>query len=870
MPLKVFGGSLLLPLRIDGYTFDRLPYTEQVDERFSTQLKDQLPDHIVSNYDAFVQFVEAYYEWMEQKSNPRYEGVRLGTYNDIDQTLDEYVQYFRDTYIKDFPVKLKDGVNEKTIVKYAKDLYLAKGTKASFDLLFRILFDTTVDVSYPRDRLLRLSRSTFDDRQFIRIEPVLSVDESKLIENGLVIQRNPFTKTIKATALIDKVEYKHSGSLDFYALAVQDVSGSFDDATPIEITTSGTTSASYVAEVFPTLNALEINAGGTGYEVNDEVVVDDKNGNRLLTAKVKSVGPVGDIRSLKYTENFGVYRDTDNLQFSFTSFTGAGASFSALAGEVLTDGPDDYLDDTGKLSSRSFIQDNFFYQDFSYILRVNKSLKEFADAVRRLVHPTGSLMFAEFINEVSMTGNSSITSDNITRFKPVIGHYLPHTFGTTLDPRGFTYTTGAGSTHYDFYPRGYNGLDGNTAGEFITTVGSSAGINGASFSPYYLPHVYVTSELEQTHIDAGQSHDPDVFYWKRNNTNTAFVKYGFNILEGVAGNPNTTPDTGNSITAGALGGTAYIGVTLDDDGESAGLGGYFPVGSSRPNVRFFNTQAAKEAGCTHYGGYTSPQETSLSGGFSGGQIIQVVGTDSATADFWVVYRHPAHLGLTALGVTGDRVTVRIPMQPVTTVNTIDNFNFTRDGSDSYQENNPINLVGGSTYSIGEIVTQEKYNEPKAIGRVIEFIPSAFGNQGSPADGIAPTDPMFNIGIDTLVVEVLNGKFTRGLRAGDINGDGLVNATDLSLVLSQFGITGEGVTGDINQDGEVDGADLIEVLANWNQNPRPIVGESSGTSRLVDPSFNSNLNTSSVTYDTSWLDIPINIMVNDIDYSNVTN
>ena len=839
MPLRVFGGSLLLPLRIDGYTFDRLPYTEQVDERFSTQLKDQLPDHIVSNYDAFVQFVEAYYEWMEQKNNPRYEGVRLGTYNDIDETLDEYIQYFRDTYIKDFPVKLEDGVNEKTVIKYAKDLYLSKGTKASFDLLFRILFDTTVDVSYPRDRLLRLSRSTFDDRQFIRIEPILSVDESKLIENGLVVQRNPFTKTIKATALIDKVEYKHSGSLDFYSLAVQDVSGSFDDSTPVEITTSGTTSASYVAEVFPTLNQLEINAGGTGFEVNDEVTVDDKSGNRLLTAKVKSIGPVGDIRSLRYTENFGVYRETDGLQFSFTSFTGAGASFSALSGEVLTDGPDAYLDDTGKLSSRSFIQDNFFYQDFSYILRVNKSLREFADAVRRLVHPAGSLMFAEYINEVSMTASSSITSDSRTRFNAVIGHYLPHTFGTTLDPRGFTYTTGAGSTFTDFYPTGYNGQDGRTAGDFYGTqlADSKRGI----------PHT------NQTAIGLGLTHDPE-----RVGVQGGLVLSSFNNIE-----------TNESITNGALGSTGYIGVTLDDDGESAGLFGFFPTGSSRTST-IAQPFSMFGSGVTHYGGYTSPQETSLSGGFSGGQIIQVVGTDSATADFWIVYRHPAHLGLTALGVTGERNVVRIPMQPVTTVTTIDNLNFTRDGSENYQENNPTNLVGGSTYSVGEIVTQEKYNEPKAIGRVIEFIPSAFGNQGSPADGIDPFNPMYNIGIDTLVVEILNGKFTRGLRAGDINQDGTVNALDLSLVLSQFGLTGDGVVGDANKDGKVDGADLVNVLSNWNQNPRPIVGESSGTSRLVDPSFNTNLNTSSVTYDTSWLDIPINIMVNDIEYSNVTN
>ena len=114
MPLKVFGGSLLLPLRIDGYTFDKLPYDPAVDERFSTQLKDQLPDFVLENYDTFVQFVEAYYEWSEQHGNPRAEGVRLGTYKDVDETLDSFLEYFRNTYIKDFPYQLADGANEKT------------------------------------------------------------------------------------------------------------------------------------------------------------------------------------------------------------------------------------------------------------------------------------------------------------------------------------------------------------------------------------------------------------------------------------------------------------------------------------------------------------------------------------------------------------------------------------------------------------------------------------------------------------------------------------------------------------------------------------------------------------------------------------
>ena len=894
MPLKVFGGSLLLPLRIDGYTFDKLPYTPGVDERFSTQLKDQLPDFVLENYETFIQFVEAYYEWSEQHGNPRAEGVRLSTYKDVDDTLDLFLEYFRNTYIKDFPYKLADGTNEKTLIKNVGYMYRSKGSKASFDLLFRVLFDTTIEIDYPKDRILKLSASTFDDRQFIRVAPVFSIDEAKSIENSILVQRSPFTRDIVATALIDRVDYVHEGGFDFFSLAVQDISGTFTTENFVDVITSGTTAAAYSVPVLPTLNSLRINSGGTGYELGDEVDVYDLYGNRILNAAINNVGPIGDIRGFEFKQNFGIYRSDQSLGFSFDTFSGTGASLSALGEQVLTDGPDTYKDDTGKISGRSFIQDSFFYQNYSYINRVNKSLEQFADAVRRLVHPSGTLMFAEYINEVSMSGDAGIISDNIARFTPVIGHYLPHTFGTTLDPRGFTYTTAAGSTHYDFYPNGYNGQDGSTSSEFLkfdtdpthmsppsgpATAGQAQLGGPTAGGPYGTPHVFPEN---------GITHDPDWVYYHftRANGRGILQPIPFNFIQGqeeyIPANKSTKSDVlahiatlsftdSTSITNGAFGGTGYIGVTVDSNNESAGLIGYFPAGSDRETIvygRADSTTRPREAGVTHYGGYTSPPETSLSGGFSGGQITQVVGTDSATADYWVVYRHPAHLGLTAVGPTGSRDVVRIPVQPIQTSG--ENISTIAPNSSGYGfvETTGISL-NGTPYVVGEIVTQTKPREPIAIGRVIRFDPSTYGNQGDESGNVG-SNPLYNLGIDMLEVEVLNGKFTTGLLSADLTKDGTVDGLDLAILLGNFGLTGQGVEGgDLNEDGIVDGGDLAGLLGSWDQLPKPVVGETSGGSRLVDPSFNNMIYTS-VTHDTSWLDIPISVMVNDIDYSNTTN
>jgi hypothetical protein len=50
--------------------------------------------------------------------------------------------------------------------------------------------------------------------------------------------------------------------------------------------------------------------------------------------------------------------------------------------------------------------------------------------------------------------------------------------------------------------------------------------------------------------------------------------------------------------------------------------------------------------------------------------------------------------------------------------------------------------------------------------------------------------------------------------GDVNGDGVVNFSDLNAVLTDFGATGSGIPGDVNGDGVVNFADLNTVLTNF--------------------------------------------------------
>ncbi len=51
-------------------------------------------------------------------------------------------------------------------------------------------------------------------------------------------------------------------------------------------------------------------------------------------------------------------------------------------------------------------------------------------------------------------------------------------------------------------------------------------------------------------------------------------------------------------------------------------------------------------------------------------------------------------------------------------------------------------------------------------------------------------------------------------SGDLNGDGVVNGTDLAILLSVWGTDGLGTGADLNGDGVVNGSDLATLLSSW--------------------------------------------------------
>ena len=88
-----------------------------------------------------------------------------------------------------------------------------------------------------------------------------------------------------------------------------------------------------------------------------------------------------------YTET--VYSDTTTkYKLTFTT---------ALAnGDVVRTYPKGlFTDNDGFLSDKKFLQDSFYYQKFSYVLRTGSNIADWSNAFTRLIHPAGFKFFGE-------------------------------------------------------------------------------------------------------------------------------------------------------------------------------------------------------------------------------------------------------------------------------------------------------------------------------------------------------------------------------------------------------------------------------------------------------------------------------------------
>ena len=465
-----FGGSLLLPLR--PFVEDAFPSTlpQEVDNRLSVLLEQMLPGFVIDDHQTFVDFLRAYLEYNERFGNPRAEAVRLETYSDIDNTLEDFIKYFKKTYLESFPEDLYAGLNTTAVIKNIKTFYAEKGNPRSLDLLFRILYNSGAVVSDPSNKLIRLSDSDYSPK--VSIKTTREGTENILdYIGGTITQKDniDFSESrITARGFIDSIIPTEQDGLDLCEIFITGKLGDFKRNLPIIIQNEETPAIKVsplpvIKTLLPTTEG-DVIQDGENYRVGDKVIL--KKGDQIIaTLAVTSVSTSGEIITISEAKESKILEPSASYSTQIISAFGTGASLKIIS-DVNILNLNSFESDRSKTSTDSKIQNNFSVQDYAYKISSFVDLKKYANIVKSLFHPAGRLMLGEYIFEDKFEFKGFTFDIDLLTLRvpinPVIGNYLPYTIGTTADLRGDTF----GNTYGDYYPSGYDGLTAAVFGNY--------------------------------------------------------------------------------------------------------------------------------------------------------------------------------------------------------------------------------------------------------------------------------------------------------------------------------------------------------------------------------------------------------------------
>lgn len=319
----------------------------------SIKVAQQLPEFVRSdeNYQTFVAFLQAYYEWMEQQNiGANTQGVIYGTQNllnyaDIDfvdtgDTYNKFIDYYLNDFLPNFP---RDALTDKAkLIKIAKTLYTSKGTPASYQFLFRALYNSDAEIFSTRDVVLRAS----DGKWYVSKSLKLATNDEQFLS---ISNLRIFGETSKSIATVERGVLS-GNKIELYISNIERlfVSGEiirvvdnnnrtlyFKDSEVVPENTSGATSLR--SKIIGSISSVQINSKRRGQLYNSRDIANGYPGDPVVFfGGIESANGIGaeafvlettsgSIRAVDTLEGGFGYRADPNTLITFIGGGGSGA-----------------------------------------------------------------------------------------------------------------------------------------------------------------------------------------------------------------------------------------------------------------------------------------------------------------------------------------------------------------------------------------------------------------------------------------------------------------------------------------------------------------------------------------------------------------
>jgi hypothetical protein len=154
----------------------------------------------------------------------------------------------------------------------------------------------------------------------------------------------------------------------------------------IELTNAGD---GYTLDALPTITV----SSTTGYSSEFICTGIQGAGANAVVDYANNVSGLGSIRAVDVVQ--GLNYSSSNTTINATGFGAGNANLTPIiTGTTVSKGL--YLNNDGKISDK-IIQDSYFYQDFSYVIRSSNNFGSYSKLIKDILHPAGMEFFGEIV-----------------------------------------------------------------------------------------------------------------------------------------------------------------------------------------------------------------------------------------------------------------------------------------------------------------------------------------------------------------------------------------------------------------------------------------------------------------------------------------
>ena len=206
------------------------------------------------------------------RANPVQNIQQMLAYADIDNTIYDFIEEFRKSFMAGIPTNLANGINKRNLEKHIGELYRRKGTKEGAKLFMKILLDEDAEVFYPNQYMLKSSAADWDKPNVVRCSSVGNVIADELVGESIT-----GTDT-DATALVESsTTFAVSGGISYIEFQISNIVGTFNNGENIYgISSKG--DVKYNFTITDIISSVTISNDGTLYQTADLIDLDTSVG----------------------------------------------------------------------------------------------------------------------------------------------------------------------------------------------------------------------------------------------------------------------------------------------------------------------------------------------------------------------------------------------------------------------------------------------------------------------------------------------------------------------------------------------------------------------------------------------------------------